>query len=252
MSSNSSTPIPIPRMLTMGLRAQTGSPPPAAMPADSRDLPRSPFTDLLPSSRTIFAYFQTIDATLGAAPAGDYAAWYGLRRLKVWEDTGQEITVFGARFTLAPCNVDGTAVDGAAEPLPWGDARGVTAALVIGRRLPIRLGAWTFAPANLPAIGEAAESGVADDTGTRGPGQPDYFAVETFPTGKFDDGTPNKVTTYKNISPYNNRVRDGETLDVALVMRKGYVESQTAKVIQGYALVEVLIGQTDIEKPFTA
>lgn len=242
---------PLPRF---NLRSQVGVTPPSPndAPAPTRALPRSPFTDLLPSARMVLAFFQTIGVTLPAAPTSDVAAWYGLRRLNVVEDTGQEITVFGARFELLPCNTGATAIDGAANGIAWGDARGVTAAIVIGRRLPIQVGQWKYAPCFLPAIGLAAESGTADDTGVRNAGQADYLHVETFPTGAFGDATPNKLAEYRNISPYNNRVRDGDTLDVALVMRKSYVGGQTNKVIQGYARVELYIGQTDIEAPFTA
>lgn len=215
-------------------------------------LSASPFTPLLPGYRIIPAYFGAIQVPAGLT-AGYDAYWYGLRRFTPFKDSDQEITCVGANIELLPCNVDGVDWLGltSAATIPWGDVQGVTAAIVIGRNLPIQEGEWRAARAASPLLNTDPLAGPGDLSNEHT--SPEYFCVQGFPTGKlaiggtYNEGATavNKINVGRQFSPYVNRITQGNTLDVALVMRSIFIEDQPDPGwISGFANVRLLVGNT--------
>lgn len=235
----------------LAARQVAGTSPPVPDRAANK-LSSSPFTPLLPGYRILPAYFSAIEVPANLAETNG-AYWYGLRRFTPFKDSDQEITCVGANIEMLPCNVDG--VDwlglGGAATAAWGDVQGVTAAIVIGKNLPIQEGQWTAAPCASPLLN--ADATLVDGDAVNEHSAPEYFAVQGFPTGKlaiggtYNEGsTPlNKINVGRQFSPYVNRITQGNTLDVALVMRGYYVAPLADPAfLTGYANVRVLVGNT--------
>src|SRR6185503_5956489 len=129
----------------------------------------------------------------------------------------QELTVVGINATLLPSDsaAAGNAAIGvaAADAQAWGDTAGFTAAIVVAKNLPINDGAWSWARAHVAGI-EPNPTGAINHQAIA-----DYIAVFGFPTGKLNDTTPNKVSEVRAYAPFVNRITQGETLDIALVVR---------------------------------
>lgn len=182
----------------------------------------SPLASQLPPFDTEGVYFHQIrvpDQTV--TPAGQTAV-YGLRRIRVPEDTGEEIGFLGADFHLLPSDsaAAGTSAVGAA--LAWGDTLGMGAAIIIGRGLPMVVGRWSSATIYLPGMETTAPPGASL---LSGPGQPKYLIARWFPAGKWNDTTPNKYQQFVPVAGYVDRVTQGETLDVALVVRGTQIQN---------------------------
>lgn len=191
----------------------------------ARQSSRSPFVDTLPQFRVIRAYATSIP--VGAAeviPTG-MDAWFGLRRVRVKEDFGQEFSLTGCAMELLPSDSAAGALTGYTTPKAWGDTRGLGAAIVIGKNLPMTPNAWTGAPSWIPGIafGDAAPHGrsLLNDPGS----MPEYFVQAGFPTGTFRDTAPNKPPLRWSFAPHVARCTLGETFDIALVVRRSQINA---------------------------
>lgn len=199
-------------------------------------------------SHTEQAYFTIVELAAPVITAGQ-AAWYGLRRIRVRQELGQEIRVIGVHYHLLPTNPNGTAFNGAALPLAWGDTLGLSAAIVIGVNLPIQLNAWTSAQAYIAGIDTVAAAPVGASR-LSGANMPRYIVAPIrFPTGSVDQITPNFNTGFISLEGDQYPVRANETLDVALVVGRDNVNGLTGQFC-GMAQVGVVCGHTINDRPF--
>lgn len=215
-------------------RLKSGKPggPGLADPADAAQRrARSPLVDLLPTFDVWGAWFTELDVSSPTIDAG-VSAWYGLRRIHVDRDTGQEVGISGFQLTLLPADVDGAAD---LDALGWGSTTGIAAAIVIGTNLPITAGGWSSGPAHMPGIEDAAPCHLSVTPGRR------YIHVQPFPTGKFTDTVPAQVSIIREFGAFVYRVPVGSTIDVALVCRRAQVHAQSGK-IYGYADCRLKLG----------
>lgn len=211
---------------------------------------RSPFTDQLPQFQTRRAYFHAIATPVSVVFANQ--AWYGLRRITP-KSFGGEFELAGLTMTLLPTDSDGGALTGfATAPIGWGDTRGLSAAIVVGRNLPIGKGAWSDAPAYIPGISFGDGSPDSTTLDTPDANFPEYIAVAGFPTGKFRDTAPNKPPFRWSYAPHVMRFAGGDSLDVALVVRGTTVNNINLGPIVGLADVSLTIGRVDSDRDFTA
>lgn len=160
-------------------RQQAGRPAPPPPASPYAKTAQTPLSTLLPQFRNVAAYFHQVDV---AAPtiASTTEAWFGLRRIRA--DQNQEFSLSMLRFQMRPCDVNGAGITGPATPLAWGDSRGISAAIIVGRNLPFsQVNVWTGQPAYVPGIDAG---GTANSyTKVNPDGMPDYFAIQNFPTG---------------------------------------------------------------------
>ena len=218
--------------------------------------PSSVFTPLFPTYRIRHAYFNWCEVPAALNVGSGNAFLFGLGRIQSPGDIGQEFTLFGANFSLLPCNVNGVDYKGffgGASTVPWGDRDGTGAAIIIGRNLPMTKGAWTAANVYAPGIGFASiqeNSGMEETTA-------EYFAVQSFPTGALvapaDTTTVlNKINPGRQFAPYASRITAGQTLDVALAVDPVFVEELASlSYLSGFAHVQLMIGNTDFANAFT-
>lgn len=203
---------------------------------------RSPLTDLLPVFRPVHGWFSSIAVAAPQIQTG-HSAWYGLQRIQVTTDNDQELQINGVEAEMLPTDPDGAG--GASSPLAWGTTAGIGAALVIGIGLPIQFGEWSSAPTLVPGIettGDFANTPLARGSSIL------WFA--SFPTGKYTDATPNKWKTIKSWGAFTARVTQGQTLDVALVVRRSQIHNLTGNVY-GYGAVTVTAGQVEGQAQFS-
>lgn len=193
------------------------------------------------------AYFTIVEVNNPTIATGQ-AAWYGLRKINVRKALGQEIRVLGVHYYLLPTNPNGTPLNGAATPLAWGDAQGLTAAIVVGVNLPSQLNSWISAPAYIAGIDAIAVS-PATSSRVTGANVPRYIVAPIrFPTGTFDQATPNINAGFITLEGDQYPVRAGETLDVALVVGRDAITG-TGQFC-GFAQVGVVCGHTINDRPF--
>ena len=213
--------------------------------------PSSPLTDLLPAFVAVRAYFHSIEVAAGLTLAAG-AAWYKLASLSP-RNIGQEFSLSGAAATMLPTDSAGGALTGFSNPLAWGDTRGMSAAIVVGRNLPGDVGEWQGFPAFVPGVdfGEASPA-TASLRSVVAQNQPDYAIVQSFPTGTFRDTAPNKPPLRWAFAPHTLRVRDGETLDVSLVVRRAQVHNLGgAGQLVGLADFALTLGLTENTVSYT-
>lgn len=202
----------------------------------------SPLTRLFPTALVEAVSLGAIPVPNGTTnPADGRSAWYQLRRIRIDEDTQQEVTFVGAHATLLPTdnNGAGSTIYGVAagDALGWGDAQGISAAIIVAKNLRhLTDGQWTHAPANLHGI----------ETGNMHVERPaPYLHVFSFPTGALDDAAPHKSEPRVTFAPYPPKLTLGDTLDIALVVRANQIvnTSGSARYIVGYADIRLLLGQ---------
>jgi hypothetical protein len=196
------------------------APPAVARPRGQAPQPvRANLGDVLPPFRVVpvFASEISIPAATSFGAAGDrVAAWYGLESIRV--DKSEPFGLAGYLVELLPTDsaAAGTA-QGGGTVTAWGTTRGDAAAIVIGRDLPITRKGWTFAPCFAPGIDNNESSGVSLDSARIADG---YLGTHSFPTGKYNDTTPNKITVPRSFLPTVHPFPEGTRLDVALVVRR--------------------------------
>lgn len=222
----------------------------SATPTEKQPAPwrsRSRFVDELPQFVVMRGYFASISVAAPTINTGE-AAWFGLRRIIAGRDIAQEFSLTGVAMTLLPTDSAGGGLTGYTSPLAWGDTRGITAAMVVGKSLPIKEQDWTSAVAYLPGInfGLATQSAASklSSASIR-----EYDVEQSFPTGTFRDTAPNKPPLRWSFAPHVKRFRRGEALDIALVVRGDQINGQTG-TLAGYASVAVTLGLSNSEADF--
>ncbi|MCC6676517.1 MAG: hypothetical protein IT436_05175 [Phycisphaerales bacterium] len=195
----------------------------------------SPLASQLPPFDTDGVYFHQIQVPDGTATPAGQSAIFGLRRVRVPEDTGEEIGFLGADFHLLPTDSAAAGASLAGVALAWGDTLGMGAAIIVGRSLPMRVGAWSSGAVYLPGLDAAAPCLLS------APGGPKYLIERWFPAGKWNDTTPNKYQQFVPVAGYVDRITNGETLDVALVVRGTQIQnaSGAVKSIVGLASINL-------------
>lgn len=195
-----------------------------ALPPPAPSIP-SPLVSLFPTLRNWNFGIAEIpingaNATQSPSIAATAAAWYGLGRIRVDVDTGNEIGFAGYDVQLLPADVNGTVTpQSGATPAAWGNSLGTLAAVVIGQNLPIEPGQWSGAPAFVPGIdGNAANTELPHNP-------PPYLAVIGFPTGKLTDTAPNKLRQQYMSGASLVRITRGSTLDIAIVLNRAQYEA---------------------------
>lgn len=239
-------------------RGGLASPPAAAPRPDAGE--RSPLIDLTPHVQTIQAYFSRIlrPANLWTHKA-HMPALYGLARLRVPQDTGGRGVAFvGADMHLDPPDYNGNgqaedtdesgtdgiiaASSGAGCALPWGDAAGRTACVIVGLNLPIVPDAWCQGPIYLPGIQNATRHYLSAAE------RPEYLAVGYFPPGQYADANNgSRLVLSFNTRNGSKRLQAGSTLDVALCVRAGQVGLYNPTQIRylcGQALVQIHLNES--------
>jgi hypothetical protein len=242
----SGAPLPNERGFIEGLESRRGILPRSLPEPNPQPLPLCAFEQC--GQHVEQAYFTIVEAAAPVIAAGA-SAWFGLRRINVRQQLAQEIRVIGVHYHLLPCNSTGAALQGAAAPIAWGDAQGLTAAIVVGVNLPIQLGAWSSAPAFIAGIDGVAAAPVAASRVTS-IGTTRYITAPIrFPTGTFADVRCNVNTNSIDLAGEQYPVRSGENLDVALVMSRDYIHGVTGQVC-GLAQVGLVLGHTINDRPF--
>lgn len=196
---------------------------PATVPPQK--VARSQFVDSLPQFTVIRAYATAIPVGAAEDITAGMDAWYGLRRVRVIEGAGQEFSLTGAAMELLPTDSAGGALTGYTSPKAWGDTRGITAAIVVGKNLPITPNAWTSGPAYVPGIDFGNVAPHARSLKNDADTAPVYYVKSGFPTGTFRDTAPNKPPLRWSFAPHVARFTYGETFDIALVVRRAQVHA---------------------------
>ncbi len=200
--------------------------------------------------RAEHAYMRRVDVPAGLSIPVGQAAWFGLRRVTP-QSIGQEFALVHAVGSLLPC--DSTNGSGVANAIAWGDSKGMTAAIVIGRDLPIQLGAWSAAPVDVAGLADS-DAAPPPRTLVSSASRPNpYFAVLRFATGTYADNPPFRTTQQRPFSGNAARFVQTESLDVALVLDRAYVDGLAAPgVVVGHAEVAMTLGVRVPGSPFTA
>lgn len=183
------------------------------------------------------AYFHQISVAAPTITSGEQA-WYGLRRIDARRDLGGDAVLMGVRYVMKPSDSAAAGITGVATPLAWGDAQGLSAAIVVGKRLPIQLGVWSSYAAHVPGI-DAGGTAAAHTINSASVRPAEYLSWKSFPTGTWSDTKPEDKESYDDFGGECMEIRQGETVDVALVMRGSYVSGQTGTIV-GLADVRLL------------
>jgi hypothetical protein len=213
---------------------------------------RSPATYLAPRARLIPAYF-SIARVNAPVIRPNQAAWYGLRRVRVGIDSGELLVRGVTGYTYSP-DYTGEANDDSAtfgvSSLPWGGIRGIKACVIVGRNLPITVGAWTSATVHAAGIGLCTSAANGDPNARNNlPTVAEYFARLRFPPGRWYDVNNDATTAVvlPHVKPFMGagaRVRNGETLDVALVLDRATINGQNGQIV-GLAELDVICDEID-------
>lgn len=205
------------------------------------------------------AWFSWIDVSLPPLEVGqqNLSYWYGLRSIDVRQRMGQEVRVLGLHYRMLPPDVAGEGWPGMGAPIAWGDATGMSAAIVIGRNLPCRVGAWRLATAVMCGINSQAtlpvhqrNSGQINGAAGDDP-QPDLlFGPLRFPTGQLTDVSPNIAEADISMQGDCAPVLANERLDVALVVAPQYLAEQTGQ-LAGFAQIDLVLGHTINDLPWS-
>ena len=207
----------------------------------------SPIRYELPTFETRRVWFEKIAMPSSITAAAGDALWYGLARIT--PDTGptgfgQEFVLSSGSLSLRPADVDNTY--NAGDGVPWGSTLGFGARIVIGRNLPFStLGTWQAAPA--PAAGLCASGGSSIAPGLVSAGtSPNWIFEQPFPTGKLADTSPAMIERDIPMSADQCRIVNGQSLDVALVVRQSatLIAAGAGKFLYGFAAVTLRLGHT--------
>lgn len=215
-------PHPIPALARQGV-ISTGSDGGQVAAARKRLAP----VNLAPTLRPEPAYFHRVPVNAPVIPAG-LAAVYGIRRVRPSANM-LGIALLHISAELLPS--DSTAAGpggGVGDMIAWGDAKGITAKIIVGKSLAFMdEGAWTAAPLDLPGI-DLANAGADPRTWIPPIPRPQqYFAVFGFPGGSFGDADILRDIRDKPLAASASRISQGETLDVALVVKGDQITGQT-------------------------
>lgn len=222
------------------------APPEAGPPRSSSRRPM--ILDVAPHVEHFRASWQRI-ARPGSGtfnPVANVPCVYIVRRLRVPDDTGgQEIAYVGAEFDLAPTDYNGVGIaddegggvaaynsvtPAADSALPWGDATGRTAAMIVAVNLAGQPNTWY--QQELPLL--INDPGVSQlDSSRDAMSQPrqesSILDYAKFPPGSFAGGPSNPSQRYpfsRRIGLY--RIPSGSTLDIAFVMRSSQFRAAPA------------------------
>lgn len=239
---------PDPRRAVAGLSVSRGAAAALASPIPTGPIPRKPqeivpgLVDILPpiTFRHCYASEIVIPAnTSFGADGTSLSAWYGLERIEIDRDTGQEMGLAGYMIELLSTDstAAGTSQTGSTVTA-WGDARGEAAALVIGKNLPIERKRWTAAPCYAPGIE------LAHLESPRNP--PEYIGVHGFPTGTYAATNPGKIVLPRTFLPTLYPLTEQTTLDVALVVRRSQIASNVGGWTSGLT-AKALIGRIKVQ-----
>lgn len=241
--------IPTERGSVADLRTTRGGPPPGN--PTPRPIARPPCAYEQCHQHVETAAFSWIDVNLPSLEVGDagLSYWYGLRSIDVGKSFAQQVRVLGLHYRLLPCDVAGVGLAGMSNPLPWGDAAGLSAAILVGINLPCRVGTWALARCYAQGLNIGAlpiwqrNTGQIDGTAA----DPDLprllFGPLRFPTGQFSDVSPNVAESDVSLQGDCAPVVLGERIDVALVVYPGYVANRNGQ-IAGFAQVDLVLGHT--------
>lgn len=207
---------PSPRRALVGPERAPGMVAPQTLGPDDRKMrAETPLSFDLPQAFARAAWWWQIAVPIGQVFTAGMSAWFGLRRLRVGVDVPQ-CALAGATFIMLPCDSAGAGFGGT-PGIAWGDARGISAAVVVDRGLHwVQVGAWTSGPANLPAI-ETAGLGTNPDSPR------DYLIAQGYPPGLWSDTTPNKWEPITRTLPLLARLPVGDVLDVAVVFNSAQI-----------------------------
>lgn len=215
--------------------------------------PRS-LAEVFPGQRTYKAGFDKIPVPAGLAslPAG-LSYMYGLRRFTVGaqSDIENEAVLLSVYFQLAPTDWNAYGWTGSAGGgSGWGDNRGLKAALVIGLNLrDLQPGAWRATKSFIPGI-ESGDYGFS----TQNP-EPQYLLVQSFPSGAWNDTTPQRLYVPRTFSPAGIRLRTGSTLDVGLIVNGTQIKAASdaaPRLICGFADLSLHVATLNQDIPFSS
>lgn len=190
--------------------------------------------DLPIFERVAPAYFHQIAAPIGAVIPARCSAWYGLSSLSPGQNGLPEFGFAGCDVDMLSPDVSGTGITGQVNPVAgadpkavaWGDANGNGCAMVVGINLPCGVGAWSYAPADIPGMDPGVGYGAARTLGSQN-GANDYLLVEHFPPGDLGLGT-GWIRAFRNILGSVRPVPTGSRLDIALVIGAKYLQGLAA------------------------
>lgn len=239
--------------MRIDIRRQRGLLPPDRLPIP-RDPPRPPADKVesleqpliyeFPTYSTVPFGFVALDVPAGLTIGADKAAWYGLQRVNVDADTGQEVYLTGFTLEQAPGDTGGAGDLNrfpAATFVSWGEVSGCASSyIVIGQNLPMNVGAWSAGPANWPGLlipasgsSKAISSTILAD-------------VRAFPTplGNINAAGSGRRVIVENTAPMAIRLPQGSKLDVAFVaVRTGIHSLGGAAKVFGFVYGELKLGR---------
>lgn len=198
--------------------------------------------ELLPDSATLRASMRFLDVTGLAVAAGD-SAWFGLGSVDIERDVREELAIASISCTRLPLDSAGAGTSvplaerGGLAVVPWGDAFGQGAAIVVGVGLPVKHGAWTTSRCELGVI-------EPDWSRPSSVGLDRFVKTFAFPAGKINDANPEKLEETYQLGAAMKPLPFGARLDIALVVR-GETVSGKVGAICGLADVEVHCARLD-------
>lgn len=201
---------------------------------------RSLLTDLFPTYLPVVCGFESIPVPDQTTFNATESAWFGLAKFVVGVPPIEQdcyLDYFATQLNPPETSAAGLNT-------VWGTTSGTGAAIVIGTNLPSVLGAWSSAPCAIPGL-ETGINVFADSVSR-------FAAVVTFPTGDFGDTAPNKPFLPIPLGKVAWRFRQGENIDIALIVRGTQVNnvSGSTKQVRGHALITARIGLTQTTQGF--
>lgn len=191
---------------------------------------RPQLPDILPQldHRTVYADEIQIPAGTTFGPtASTLSAVYCIESVRVPVDTGEELSLVGVDYELLASDSAGgltTVLLGNASSTAWGNITGTAAAVLVGTNLGVARKRWD----GLAVYYAGVEAASLDLDSPQKPVQ--YLDATSFPTGKINDGVPNKLYLPKSYLPTHYPLTQGSTVDVLLAIRRSQVGADIAGV----------------------
>jgi hypothetical protein len=223
-----------------GFEPETGGTPPESRQREAIATGERPLLDAFIGAGVVTAGFRNIPLSAPSIGSGA-SAWYGLGS---WapSDLGGEAAFVGFSAAMNPPNYAGVAdqeFSDTSKIAAWGTSYGAGAAVVIGMDLPCVRGAWSSGPANIPLV----EAGTAGSAAVYASGVDERFVLHFPPdTASSVDPVPRLVLS-QQFTPLHIPITQGRRLDVALVLRRSFVNGITKTAgITGYLSVSCFLG----------
>ncbi len=213
-------------------RVEPGTVQPSSRRAPQRQAAEPDLAGLFPDLRKLPGFFWKIAVPGGLSIPTGRAAVFCFAQYECGAETNGEGMIVGASVDMRPCDTTGSGDTG--QFVAWGDTAGETAALVVGVGLNLTYNTWVSRVVHHPGVIDAAAFHVSAR------GAETYPLAVSFPSGKRTDTTPQQKQLEPRFLPVAQAVRDGETIQFALVVSREYVDGLAgARTLKGMVRVDL-------------